>query len=809
MKIQNEKMRVSLLALAVQGALLAMCAIPAQAEDDEVTALTMPTNYVEIGASNTSRNSAKFGEYNGLNKSGAKAVGNINVRGGDAYGESNGTKRWSVSGSDLGTTSRTLGVTMSDQGKWNLGFGYDELRHNITDSYQTPYQGAMGGNTFVLPSGVVPTVAPGTRVLNAATLAAMHTVDIGTSRKNLSFNAGVNLTPEWSLAFDYNRLNQSGAKLMGFGTAGNGGGLGAGLLGITGEAVTILPNPTNYKTDTINLALNWANEKGYMTTSYFGSFFKDGYDRVTFQTFGVTTALGTNTAMETMSTPPSNKFQQLNLNGGYQLAAKTKLTGGLSYGRNTQNDTFAYDSYMMITPPVNNTLNGLVVNTHADLNLRDQTTKDLTLSAGVKYDKRDNLTASNLYNFNSIGGVNTPAATSHVTHYPNTPLSNKKTQLELAGDYRLDKSQNIRLAYNREDVKRWCNNYATGGTTAGVDAYYAGVNNYPAGTNCVVATGSKDNKLSATYRVKASDDVKLNLGYSYSDRKTTSDPNAIAAFAVSVNGNSDPGAANATLFRGINGGDFQGFYPYFNASRKQQMVKAGANWQASNKLSVGVIGKITDDKYGSTYGVQKGGSWSANLDATYNYSENGSLSSYLTRQHMQRDLTSMQRSPALAAATGIPSGATWSNKLKNDDTTIGLGVKHGGLMSSKLELAADLTYSLGRSGYSTQLNYNPATVAASATPTVFGVACSDPTVLSCGDLPAITNKMIQFKLVGNYQLDKSSRVALGYIYRNLKSTDFYYNGMQYGNTPTSVLPTNQQAPSYSVSLVSASYIYNF
>jgi MtrB/PioB family decaheme-associated outer membrane protein len=570
--------------------------------------------------------------------------------------------------------------------------------------------------------------------------------------------------------------------------------LGAGRLGITGEAVAILPNPTNYKTDTINLALNWANEKGYMTTSYFGSFFKDGYDRVTFQTFGVTTALGTNTAMETMSTPPSNKFQQLNLNGGYQLAAKTKLTGGLSYGRNTQNDTFAYDPYMMLTPPVNNSLNGLVVNTHADLNLRDQTTKDLTLSAGVKYDKRDNQTASNLYNFNSIGGL-----AAHYAHYPNTPLSNKKTQLELAGDYRLDKSQNLRVAFNREDVKRWCNNYATGGTTLNVDAYVAGVNNYPAGTNCVVATGSKDNKLSATYRLKVSDDVKLNLGYSYSDRKTTSDPNAIAAF-ISLNGN--PNVATGTI-RGINGGDFLGFYPYFNASRKQQMVKAGTNWQASNKLSVGVIGKVTDDKYGSTYGVQKGSSWSANLDATYSYSENGSLSTYLTRQHMQRDLTSMQRSPTLAAATGIPSGATWSNKLQNDDTTIGLGVKHGGLMSSKLELAADLTYSLGRSGYSTQLNYDPTKT---ATP---GVACSNPTVLSCGDLPAITNKMIQFKLAGNYQLDKSSKVAMGYIYQQLKSTDYYYNGMQYGNTPTTVLPTNQQTPNYSVNVVTASYIYNF
>ena len=54
---------------------------------------------------------------------------------------------------------------------------------------------------------------------------------------------------------------------------------------MSAEAVAILPNPTNYKTDTVNLALNWAGEKGYMTTSYFGSFFRDGYDRVTFQTF--------------------------------------------------------------------------------------------------------------------------------------------------------------------------------------------------------------------------------------------------------------------------------------------------------------------------------------------------------------------------------------------------------------------------------------------------------------------------------------------------------------------------------------------
>ena len=69
--------------------------------------------------------------------------------------------------------------------------------------------------------------------------------------------------------------------------------------------------------------------------------------------------------------------------------------------------------------------------------------------------------------------------------------------------------------------------------------------------------------------------------------------------------------------------------------------------------------------------------------------------------------------------------------------------------------------------------------------------------------------MIQFKLVGNYKLDKSARVALGYIYQHLKSTDYYYNGLQYGYTPSALMPTNQQSGSYAVNVVTASYIYDF
>ena len=68
MNTRNEEMKVSLFNLAVQCALMATFALPlsAQADEDEADALKHPSNSVDFGALYTSQNSAKFGEYNGL-----------------------------------------------------------------------------------------------------------------------------------------------------------------------------------------------------------------------------------------------------------------------------------------------------------------------------------------------------------------------------------------------------------------------------------------------------------------------------------------------------------------------------------------------------------------------------------------------------------------------------------------------------------------------------------------------------------------------------------------------------------------------
>lgn len=768
MKTINEKMKVSILALAVQGALAAMFALPlvahaADAADDESAALKRPTNSVEIGVAHVSEKSAKFGEYTGLNDSGASFVGNFDIRGGNAYDGSGGTTRWEVGGNDLGTTSRSLGGSVSNQGQWNLNIGYDELRHNITDSYQTPQQGSMGGNVFTLPENfgtINGAASPSTRSLTANQLGAFHTEEVGTTRKNTSFGAGYIFSPRLSLQFDYNHLDQSGAKLIGTGSQG-GINLTGGSTG-RAEANNIIMNPTSYKTDSINLALNWAGDKGHLTGGYYGSIFRDDYNSLSWQNAlasGASACVGAGCFVtNSMSTAPDNSFHQLNLTGGYAFSPTTKLAGGFSYGRNTQNDGYAPTSIMQASgTPYDmmqagglpqSSLNGLVKTTHADLKLTNQTTKDLVLSAGLKYNERDNRTPSNTYLYKNLGNANYTGV--------NTPYSNKKTQLELAADYRLAKGQNLRLAYEREDIKRWCNDVV-------------------GGAQCVASPSGDEDKLGLTYRLKAREDVSFNAGYSYAKRNADFDH----AFA-----------ANTGTYPQVNGGDRLGYVAYPYATRKQDLVKAGVNWQATEKLDLGLNGRYVNDDYDAVLGVQDGRSVSINLDATYSYNENSSVSAYASWQNGERNLRNGLDGTATLAPTKV-----WTNQLKDDGNAIGLTTKHRGLMGGKLEIMGDVSYSLDKSSYSTQVPYL--------------ATCGAANTLTCGDLPDIKSELLTLKLTGNYQVNKSGKVALGYIYQKLNSSDYFYNGEQYGYTSNRVIPTNLQAPNYAVNVVTATYIYTF
>src|SRR5450631_2179811 len=359
MKARDRQFSMKLISLAVRGALVAAIAAPPitlaqDADIDEVKALTLPTNFIQVGGDYNSNGSDKFGEYNGLNKQGSTFLGDFSLAGGDAYGPGAGTMRYSLSGADLGTTAASLNASASNQGRWNLGLGYDELRHELTNSYQTPFQGAVGGNNFTLPGdfGVINTgykppgftTAPGTNKLTTQQLSDFRSEDIHTDRKNSTLTAGYRFNANWDVKVDFNHLTQDGAKLFGVGGDQVNSPTGSTYTW-AGQTPLVLPNPTDYTNETFKFAANWLGTKSFATLSYYGSIFSDSYSSVSwdnpFMKAPATVATGTVSAFPTdsISTFPSNLFNQVNLTGGYALPASTKIAGGLSYARNQQDDT--------------------------------------------------------------------------------------------------------------------------------------------------------------------------------------------------------------------------------------------------------------------------------------------------------------------------------------------------------------------------------------------------------------------------------------------------------------------------------------
>lgn len=771
MKNKNNKMKkISILALSLQFITLGQMV---NAEEIEKS--------IEIGGTAVTKKSAKFGEYNGLDQS--TVNGGFDIRGGDAYDGQNGTKLWEATGSDLGTTSRSLNGSMSDQGKWKLKIGHDELRHNISDTYQTPQQGSMGGNVFTIPAnfGTINSYSgtanskDSARVLNATQLADFHTEKVSSNRYNTSFGSSYIFNENLNLQVDYNHLEQTGAKLIGSSAQG-------GVATPTGtdtwkaEAVHILMNPTKYKTDTVDLALNWMTEKGHLTSSYSGSFFRDGYNSLSWQNNLTTNLNGSGACASggnctydnnSMSTAPGNDFHQLNLQGGYNFTPKTKLTAGGSYGRNTQKDGYAataiaqpngtiVDTMQLNGLPAAN-LNGLIIFTNANLLLTNQTTDDLQLSAGIKFNERNNRSPSKTYKYYVLGGV---AAGQQYTGI-NNPYSNRKLQTEVAADYRLSKAQKLRLNFENENIKRWCNDVATN-------------------AECVDNPRSRENKVGLNYKIRATEDLSFKAGYNYSTRSA----DRALTYMTPI------GSTTAAPALGIDGKDVVGYTAMPYASRKEKIINAGTTWQATEKLDLALNGSFTQDKYHSTLGVQRTNNEALNLDTTYSYNENHSVSAYVSWQSGLRDMSNGANGTTSLAPTQV-----WTNRLQDDSSALGLIAENRGLMGGKMEIIGDLSYSLDKSKFATQVPYL--------------ATCSASTALTCGSLPDIKSKVVTIKLTDNYQINKNNKVSVGYIYSHRITDDYFYNGYQYGYTPNRVMPTNEQAPTYNISLVTLSYNYLF
>ena len=213
---------------------------------------------VDVGAGSVSDKSAKFGEYNGLNKKGAFFIGDGAVR-------SRGTDGayWNLNASNLGLDSRSLDAEGGQQGKYKLLLKYDELPHFISDSALTPFVG-NGGASLTLPPGFV---RGGTT--DAMSLAGtLQQVEIGTQRKRLGVGASWIPMSDWEYAVNFRHETKDGTKRT------------AGSFFVNSAQ---LVEPVDYVTDQVDASASYTGKKFQMKLAYYGSTFRNSNESLTWQ----------------------------------------------------------------------------------------------------------------------------------------------------------------------------------------------------------------------------------------------------------------------------------------------------------------------------------------------------------------------------------------------------------------------------------------------------------------------------------------------------------------------------------------------
>jgi MtrB/PioB family decaheme-associated outer membrane protein len=848
---------------------------------------TKPENKVDFGVGGVSDSSFKFGEYNGLQNSGPFGIGNFDFRGGAPY-DGKSSLRWNMQGTNLGLETRSLSAEFGKQGKYRFFVGYSEMLANRSDTYQTPYRGAGTGNLTVPSNWVFPAVPQaGATKLNfrvfdpvagagsiynsrgvltaptadqlamAASIRATDVPDfqsIYLSTKRTRVNAGVsyNASNNLDIPLAYTHEHKSGLKALGAVTSQ------------VSETSVTLPIPIDFDTSQANAALNYRVKQFYLSFAYYGSFFTDRINLVSWQD------PADPTKSATLANPPSNKFNQFTFMGAEKFKNNMKLVVSGSYGRNTQNDPFlgpstANNGQLAFGLPVPS-LNGLVVSSMVNAKFTAKPNKKWNLLAAYKYFNRDNQTPVHTYLFQDanesksgaspFAGVYGLPATlgSNTNIYQNRAYSQMSNQANAEAEYAIAKKQWLQARYEWQKIHRSCSG---------------------SWINCADAPTTDEQTLGAEWRRTSIGSFTGRVSYAYSWRRGAYDEDAFLALVPMANQIPAGGATQSVLaylqqtgltaFGPIAGlpsapltgdaaiyspnnnivpqslygsrnniNELPGMRRYMEADRNRHQVRSDLDWQATEKFSLHGNGEYNyNDYFHSVYGLKRDVFWEASADASYAASENFVVDVFYTYDN-QRLLTrgdaygsnSTTKFVGQASDTAISGGCfttvasrnasakidpclNWPKSDRDKIDTAGFSISRKSLLSGNLELAGEVFYTRARTDtavFGGSYVNNPLALAAPAPPLPGGT----PAVffIPAASYPTVRDDEITISPTAQYVIKKRATLRAIYLFQRMMSSDWAYLGMQYG-TGTSFLPSNEKAPNYDVSAGGLSLVFVF
>ncbi|MBI2285960.1 MAG: MtrB/PioB family decaheme-associated outer membrane protein [Nitrosomonadales bacterium] len=659
------------------------------------------------------------------------------------------------------------------------------------------------GTIDTTPGGAINAPVAATIVTTAmmsALAANMKAFNVQTKRKGTTLGVTKQITGGWNVAVNYKREDKDGTKLTGapFQIAGAGS-----------RGTLLAPEPINYTTDLFDVTGRYADEKLQAQVSYHASLFNNANRSLVFDNlyYNALSTVGGSTLTGQLGQMPDNQFHQISASGGYSISKETRLSGSLSIGRMTQNEAFLpYITsgalvataptvpYVLPGLPVAS-LNGRVDTTHLDVKLHTKLTHEAALTAGYKYDDRDNRTPINQYFYlpadnNSATSYTNTAASQYRRN--NTPLSKTQQQLYADVDYELSEATRLKFGYDFDKITH------TYEPTA----------------------GDHEHTLKAEVKHNFSETASGGLAYAYSDRNADTYNGALplystyqigylASICVAPNTFVNPltgavvactGVASAVSAATMPFLDTPSLEKFFLTDRKRDKLRAYANVSPSEKLDLQFGASYYKERYPAAqagFGLAKATGWSANLDANWAATEavNGmffaTFEDYSTDQNGHNGassavvpvITTLDRQNNTAAFDPLTGTTTRTDR----SLTLGLGFKVK--QNDSLDWGANFTHA--STVGSTRFRNIGARIAATVLP-----------------VPDTLSRLSRLELFGKYRMQKDLTLNVKYALEQYNSNDWAWDG-QTLTSSTTFIGSGQTSPDYNVHVIAASLTYSF
>lgn len=406
-------------------------------DEEPVEDKPVVTSHVEVGVGYNTADSHRFGQYSGLNRQQLFGIGSLDINRRADYDSDSG-QHWRLLGTNLGLDSRRLKADYGLQGRFKLGFEFDQLPNNRLDDARTPFTGIKQAN-LKLPDNWQPAR---TTDKFSALQSSLQTVNISTRRRQYKATGSWLLAKHWSLGFDYKHEKKVGTDTIG------------GAFGISSflPFSAILPKPVDQDTDNLNVKLTYADPRAQFELGYSASFFNNQVNSLSWQNpYSMPRLAAYPQGQGRLALEPDNVAHQIRFSAGWRFNPVTRLSAAFSYGKMLQNNRllpFTVNPQLQVSQALPSNKSHAQVDTlHANLNLSTRLFRKLQLRTRYRYDERDNQTRRNRFFVLRNDSENQLSRATSTTVRYNVPYGRKQHQLMLDAGYRILRHGKLSAGY--------------------------------------------------------------------------------------------------------------------------------------------------------------------------------------------------------------------------------------------------------------------------------------------------------------------------------------------------------------------------